>query len=290
MFLIIFLNIAANKIVDNSTHPKFKDRKSHREQLKLDEIPEYNIFERKPFTITLRDGYVINADVSINDPKKFIIICHGHGSSREGMIKYCPVYYKLGYSIVLFDERGHGDNVRTYCTMGDVESKDLLEIIDYVYTTFGDDIELALHGTSLGGATVLLASQHHPRIKFIVSDCAYSSVKNLAIDIIKSHHAPKSLILPLMNHRLKTKYHTCLENMSPVDAVKENTIPVLFIHGAKDTFILPHHCDLLYESATAYKEQVIFENGIHGHSIDSDFEKYSNVVSTFVEKVHNLPE
>lgn len=49
--------------------------------------------------------------------------------------------------------------------------------VEYVIERFGNNSEIFLHGISMGGATVLMASGLNlpNNVKAIISDCAYTS-------------------------------------------------------------------------------------------------------------------
>ena len=93
---------------------------------KIDGVDQYT---RTPIEFKLSDGYIIHGDYSLNNPKKFVICMHGHVSCREGSIKYAYAFYRLGYSLLFYDHRSHGDNERGKITLGYQEHKDALEII-----------------------------------------------------------------------------------------------------------------------------------------------------------------
>ncbi|MCI1734264.1 MAG: hypothetical protein LKM30_00800 [Bacilli bacterium] len=107
---------------------------------------------RKPIVFTMTDGYSIHGDYNlVPNSRKFCLLLHGHGTSREGALRYALLFYELGYSTILYDERSHGDNIHKEVTLGYQESKDLLEIIPQVYQNLrkGHRFRLAgrLHGS-----------------------------------------------------------------------------------------------------------------------------------------------
>ena len=267
------------------TRPKYKTREYLIKTAHHEEWEGYFDLKKEPFELKMRDGYIIHGDVSLNgNSKKFMILCHGHGSTREGSTKYALTYYKLGYSIIRYDHRGHGDNVRCKCTMGAVESKDLVEIYNYVKKTYGEDIVISLHGASMGAATILIATRDLKDVKFIVADCPYSSISNFGGDFIKKHHQSRKLLTPVFNVIMRVVFGIKKNDMSPEYHVKHSDIPTLFLHGAKDTFILPYHSDILFKAQKGEKEQHIFPNGTHANSVFDDPEEYQQVLIDYVKR------
>ena len=265
-------------------HPKYKTREYLIKTAHHEQWPGYFDLKKEPFQLKLRDGYIINADVSLNkDSKKFVILCHGHGSTREGSTKYALIYYKLGYSIIRYDQRGHGDNVRYRCTMGKNEAKDLKEMYDYVKKTYGEDVSIALHGASMGAATILIATQYIKDAKFIVADCPYASISRFGGDVIKGHHRTR-LLTPIFDLVMLVFFGLRKRDMSPEYFVKYSDIPVLFLHGAKDSFILPYHSDILFNAKKGEKEQHIFPHGTHANSVFDDEVEYEEVLTNYIKK------
>ena len=286
--IIIYGLIFGFKFGHYFANPKRCNRQYQIDLFHYHEEPEYKLLKREPITFVMKDGYEIGGDISINDPKRFVIVVHGFGSTCERAVKYASVFTRLGYSIVLFDLRGHGDNKRVRCTMGKQEAKDLNEIINKIISMYGDDIELGLYGCSMGAASALLVTKYTTRPNWIVSDCAYSSLKDMAYGYFDSHHMPRFPFSQFLNFVITVFYGFSYKDTSAKDAIKNVDIPVLFIHGKLDKMIPVWNVDKLYEAAKGYKEKVIFENSEHGKSMFDEYDRYCNVVEDFLNKVNNF--
>ncbi len=227
---VISTPLIANMVANKFGYPKFKVKEP------IDASP----LERKETIFKMPDGYEIHGDISINDPHKFIICCHGHASNSNRAVKYGKMYYSMGYSVVLYDARSHGDNVRSQVTMGYQEAKDLNNIINIIKDLYRKDIEIALHGVSMGAVTSLLCTQYRQDVSFIIADCPFASLDLFLRDVIKKHQ-PVFTIYWLIKIFFKKKYQYEVKDVSPLEVVKNNDVPVLFIHGAEDHFIKPYH-------------------------------------------------
>ena len=242
-----------------------------------DEIESY---ERRPYVLTMKDGYQIHLDFIPNgESRKFVIIAHGYTWDKEGSLKYARIFYRLGYNCIIFDERSHGDNKHKAVTMGAKESSDLHEIIQDTYKRFGSDIIIGLHGESLGAATSLLSINFQDRIAFIVSDCAFSNLSQLLKYKLSLMHIPH-FMLPVSSAFLLLFQHYKMYSVKPENAVKKALCPILVIHGAADTFIPPEHAERIFKniSPEVYKEIHFFEGANHAESYVSNQEKYSETI------------
>ncbi len=249
----------------------------------LDGVDQYT---RIPIEFKMSDGYIIHGDYSLNNKKKFVIMLHGHTSNREGSVKYSYPFYRLGYSLIFIDHRSHGENERTIVTMGYQEHKDVLEVVEQVKEKFGQDVEVGLFGCSMGGATALLCVKENQRLSFVVSDCAFSSLENMVIGLIKAHKNPSNWpVLQITESYFKKRYCFSYKETNPVESVKENKeVPILFIHGLKDDLVYKENADILYKACGGPKRLEFFPEAVHCGSIISDKERYYKVVEEFLKE------
>ena len=283
-FTLYISNMMAGLMV----YPKhFKTTLEKKESnLRCGDIGDTSKYQRTPINFKMSDGYIIHGDYSLNDPKKFVICMHGHCGNREGLQKYSWAFYRLGYSLVFFDHRSHGDeNVREKVTMSYQEHKDAVEIIKQVKEKFGEDIELGLFGSSMGGATALSCTKEYQDLAFIVSDSAFAGVKYLVKDFIRIHKSPMFPILQFTEMFIKHKAGFRYKDASVKDILKENkNVPILFIHGAKDSLVYPENAEILFNSDAGVKRLEWFKDADHCNAINSDRERYYKVIEEFIKE------
>lgn len=287
LFVILVAHILSVKI----TRPHCLSRSEHIEKMnKCGFIYDESNYERREIEFVLSDGYIIHGDISMN-PKgtnKFCILLHGHGTTREGAVRYGEPFFNMGYNLVFYDERGHGDNVRTDITMGYKESMDLAEIIAKLKSMYGD-IEIILHGVSMGAVTALMSTKYTKDIKYIVSDSAYLSLKSIMGELINKYVKGAYFYVPYIDMFLKNKHHFELSDVEAYKTVEEINIPILYIHGARDVLVKAKNCDVLFEhTASSLKEKHIFASSGHGNSIIYEKEKYLKIIYDFDKRVNEI--
>ena len=82
------------------------------------------------------------------------VICF-HGYSSCGMNDYVGLsdyYLRNGYSMLIVDERAHGKSQGEYVGFGCLDRKDALKWIDWVCARCGGQVQIVLHGISMGAA------------------------------------------------------------------------------------------------------------------------------------------
>ena len=217
--------------------------------------------------------------------ERFVILTHGYTYNRLGSVKYMNLYRKMGYSCIQYDLRGHGANAKCPVTMGLKESRDLLAVIDWVHERYGENIILGLHGESMGSASQTLALREKPRVDFVVNDCGFAELTEvLRGQLSKRFHLPAFLVstASILN---KVFYKYSYQEVRPVDALKENQVPICFMHGREDTFIPYQHSELMAETTKGYQEVHLYENADHALSFEKHPKEYEENLKAFLEKV-----
>lgn len=240
--------------------------------------------KRESITFTLSDNYVIHGDIIKNDPHKYIILVHGHASNREGVIKYAKVFNELGYSLIIYDHRGCGDNEKEMVCMGYKEHRDLIEIISFVKQDKNIK-QLGLFGVSMGGACCLMSSIHHQDLDFIITDCPFSSMKSQAINTYHYVHLPAWPFLWFTNLYFHIKHKFGFKQVRPYVSVRNNKVPLLLFHGSKDRIVNFSNAKKIIDNNLGYKEFHPFVGADHGKSLDTDRDRYISIVIDFLKKV-----
>lgn len=234
------------------------------------------------------DEYVDKTDVASG--KKKVAICF-HGYTSKGMSDYIGLsdyYLKRGYAMLLPDARAHGESEGEYIGFGCLDRKDALVWIKWVIQEIGEDVEIVLHGTSMGGATVLMTSglELPAQVKGIVSDCGFTSPKEVFTHVLNSmYHLPAFPVIQgadLMNRKL-AGYG--MDECNAKREVARAKVPILFIHGSNDTFVPARMCDEIYDCCASPKKKLIVDGAAHAESYYKDTEKYEQALNAFFEEI-----
>ena len=255
---------------------------------------DYDSYDKKEYTIEGKDGYILHAVFVDNENTRgtgrYMIICHGHTSSRYGAVKYVNCYIKLGFSCVIYDARTHGENAPDKCTLGYVESEDLIHVIEDTRARFSDLKVLGLQGESMGSSTAIHALRFDPKIDFIVSDCCFIGTYEEVRDCYKNIHL--QFLMPFVWIAGKVFYNVDIKKTNSLRCLKGHKTPILFIHGAGDTFVKPYNAQVLYDEARkngAYSELVYVEGAGHACSRQvAGFEAYTGYIENFLKNINIL--
>ena len=233
------------------------------------------------------DGLRLHATWFPQGECKKIVICF-HGYTSQGMKDYLGLsgyYLKNGYSMLLVDERAHGESEGKYIGFGCLDRIDALKWINWVLRKCGEDVEILLHGTSMGGATVLMMSSLElpAQVKGIVSDCAFTSPKEVFSHVLKSmYHLPAFPVMNISDFLNKRLAGYGLDECNAAREVKKAKVPILFIHGSGDTFVPYSMCETMYENCASSKKKLIIEGAAHAECYYKDTDAYENALTEFI--------
>lgn len=221
-----------------------------------------------------------------NDEAPLQILFHGY---RGGAIRdFCGglmLALKSGFNVILIDERAHGKSDGRTITFGVKERCDVLEWVKYANSRFGDTCPIILTGISMGGATVLMASDLDlpKNVVGIIADCPYSSPKEIIMHFCKSFKMPTKLVYPFAYLGALIYGRFNVHKSSAYQSVQNTNIPILLIHGEDDTLV---PCDMsrkLHEACKSERKYLhTFKGAEHGMSYIIDNEKYESAYNEFV--------
>ena len=251
------------------------------------DISWYDGMEKQDYLYTSYDGYVLHAQLLIHPrhTDRCVLISHGYTDNHIGSLKYTKMYLDLGYNVLLYDLRGHGENEKTFCTYSIRESRDLDGLIRDARQRFPQFRVFGIHGESLGSATSAACMQYHPDIDFAVLDCGFSEIISVMQRGLQGMHLPPWMV-HVASVCAKVRYGYYFHEMRPVDALTGNKVPMLFIHGAEDDFILPVHSERMHQATEGYSAVHLVAGAGHAASVLTAPEEYKKAVQDFFRAVN----
>jgi fermentation-respiration switch protein FrsA (DUF1100 family) len=193
----------------------------------------------------------------------------------------------MEHNLLLVDQRAHGKSEGKTISFGILERMDVLSWSNYAAERFGEDVEILLYGVSMGGATVLMASDLElpENVKAIVADCPYVKPLDVILYVGESTSFPSWLIKPFAVLGAKIFGGFNLQESDAVQAVRQAKVPILIIHGEADKYV---PCAMSAEAEQANPQMVrryTFPDAAHGISYLVDTERYHNIVKDFINQV-----
>lgn len=262
---------AAERVTGTSADSAFSHiRKEAAEQLSS---REHEIVE-----ITAKDGVrLVGHWFYRDDARRTIVAMHGWRSSWVDDFGIISDFWLRSDCNVLFaEQRGQNNSGGDYIGFGLLERYDCADWTFWVQERCS--LPIYLCGVSMGATTVLMASALPlaENVRGIMADCGFTSPH-----AIWEHVAKDSLRLHYNGWRRKTVDAICSQNLngesayySCEDALRECTLPVLFVHGSDDQFVPVEMTYQNYKACSSEKRLLIVPGAGHGQSYLTEPEKY----------------
>ncbi len=213
-----------------------------------------------------------------------VVAVHGAGADRREFLRQAPLFYNAGYATLLFDcrEQGVSDGAARGISLGFREHQDVSSAVAYVRQQGFDQV--AVIGTSQGGASVILAAAADPTIDAVIAENPFTSVHDLVRDTRpipkRFPHALLSLVSGVTVLRMGG-----LGEPSPLEVVDRIAPrPLLLMHGSEDSAIPHAHSQALYERAADPKELWIVPGGQHAMLYNSHPDEWRQRVIGFLAR------
>lgn len=249
---------------------------------------EWEALEKEQITIRSPHGYDLFAYyIPLKGAKKTVIITHGITYSLYGSVKYLWMFRKRGYNALLWDLRHHGRSGGPDATFGLTEPADLRAVTDYAEQRLGGAGLIGSHGESMGAAIALIHAAGDARIRFVLADCCYSSMRDiLAYRLKDDYRLPPFPMLHLADIWFYQRYKTHFADVSPLKACAALETPVFFTHGAQDAFTPPTMSEALYAAKTRGLRKLYLSPGAdHAEAYWNNQAEYDRLLGEFLKEV-----
>jgi len=183
-----------------------------------------------------------------------VVQAHGNAANvtnHAPLVAWLPAH---GYNVLSFDYRGFGRSEGSPTLNGVVA--DVRAAVAEARRRSGTT-PLVLLGHSLGGATAVraLAEENADDVKLLILDSAFASYRGIARDA--ASQSLLSLVAPLAVAGLPR------EASDPLTAISGIRVPVLLLHGERDSVIPIEHSERLHAAVNSPKQFIRIPGGQH---------------------------
>lgn len=191
-----------------------------------------------------------------NTPRRgTIFYLHGVADNRGSAVGIVDAFLPRGFDVIAYDARAHGTSQGDRCTYGYYEKRDLQRVLDQLRVT-----DAILIGHSLGAAIALQAAAIEPRVRAVAALSTFSDLRTIATEHASFY--PSWSLGPAFA-RAEHDGKFVVDDVSPVKAAAQITVPVLLVHGANDRDTLPAHSQRVFDALTSPKQLVFVEGRAH---------------------------
>jgi fermentation-respiration switch protein FrsA (DUF1100 family) len=178
---------------------------------------------------------------------KAVVMVHGKDQNRidssfdPGRIARALI--ADGWSVLLFEMRGHGESEGLRWGLGQYEPNDILAAIDLAAQKTGlPRGRIATIGESMGAGSVLMTVGRDPSIGPVVTDSAYASASTVVDEVGPLYSGLPAFFTPGLVLMSRILYGLDIDSVVPVDVVRAHPERAFFfIHCVDDRTVAMHH-------------------------------------------------
>lgn len=245
------------------------------------------------WTLTARDGVKLSARWYPNDHwnGKVVLLFHGyHSNAEHDFHLLCPVYQKMGFHLLVADQRSHGRSEGTYICFAGKERFDAVDWCRTVLNRVGD-CPLVLSGLSMGASTVLMAAglpEAPPQLMAVVADCGFINAYDQFRHVLRQRYRlPAFPLLPMCDALCRHRAGFSLRGQNTLDALEQIRVPVLLIHGKEDHFVPAENAVKMHEAFPEKTELVLVKDAGHGMGWIGDEDACRAALERLLQRAEN---
>ncbi|WP_405344703.1 alpha/beta hydrolase [Ruminococcus sp.] len=212
-----------------------------------------------------------------------VIIIAGRMESLLYSYYFAEPYRKLGYNILVIDNRAHGLSQGRFLSLGHNEYRDILKWGELLHDQFHQR-SIVIHGICIGSCVGLFAlcSPDCPDyFKGIVAEGMFTTFHDSFVNhLVDGHHPIEPATFFVMNY-IKLFTGADVVHDGPLYRIDRLKRPILFIHSKQDVFSLPEEVQQVYDRCQSEKKLVWFEKGDHSRVRINAPERYDETVIDF---------
>jgi alpha-beta hydrolase superfamily lysophospholipase len=216
--------------------------------------------------------------------KGTVILFHGHGGSKSGVVEEANYFASLEYNVLMVDFRAHGGSEGNVCTIGYYESADVKAAYDYISSK--GEKNIYLWGISLGAATIIKAiHDYNIQPKKVILEMPFGSLFQAVKGRVRIMGLPQEPVSSLLTFWGGIEHGFFAFNYKPCEYAKKISCPVLLQWGAKDPRVTKNEIDCIYNNlSVADKKLVVYQNAKHESLCENSPNEWEKEISEFMSK------
>jgi alpha-beta hydrolase superfamily lysophospholipase len=227
------------------------------------------------------DAWYSKTDLS----KACVILLHGYSVNKSFVENEAAMFKQWGYSVLLFDLRGHGKSDGNATTFGIKETDELEKAFSFARQK--GNSKIILYGVSLGAEICMKAvAEGIVHADAIIADTPFGSLHQHFKARAKILGFPSEPFASLITFWIGVeKGYNGFQHDVRSYAKKVNC-PVLVEWGEKDPFVTKEETESIFKNLPAKnKKLVIYPNANHGFFLENDPSAWEKEVQAFLQSV-----
>ncbi|HRT76402.1 MAG TPA: alpha/beta hydrolase [Spirochaetota bacterium] len=212
-----------------------------------------------------------------------VLFSHGLFSSKDGykITRMAGGIAATGHPLMTFDFSCSGESGGTIADLSILQEVEDLASAAACFRERGVK-RLHLMGSSMGAAvSILYASRQDPTLESLILIAAPVDLQGLftkATGIADVTALPPDGMTTVEGIALKNSFFLELPRIDMIRALNDIRVPVLAMHGGRDSVVEPRNIDLLEENLSTFTKTVIIDDGDHNLTRETDMQFLKDTV------------
>jgi alpha-beta hydrolase superfamily lysophospholipase len=247
-------------------------------KLKSHPVFSYNTVRLKTADGLMLEGWYVKAKPA----QGTVILYHGHGSSKSGILAEANYFHQLGYHTFSVDFPAHGGSEGNTCNIGYTETEVAKLAYDYVLAK--GEKNIVLWGISMGAATILKAvPEYELKPNKIILECPFGTLLDAVKGRIRMMHLPPTPLAEMLTFWGGVEQGYWAFDYRPAEEGRHINYPVLLHWGAHDARVTRRETDLIFQNIpSVHKQLVVFEKSGHQSFCHNEGEKWQISIKRFL--------
>jgi alpha-beta hydrolase superfamily lysophospholipase len=214
--------------------------------------------------------------------KGVVLICHGYGSSKAGMLDRAEAFLNEGYSTLLIDLMGAGAAKGNVTTIGYKEAEQVAESVKLLEQM--GERHIVLFGTSMGAVSIMryLAQTPDAPVQATILECPFGSLLQTVsarFSVMGVPAFPMAHLLVLWGgvENQFNAFEHC-----PIDYAAGIKCPVLLLSGGSDKYVSRQEIDAIYHNLQGRKVLKIYPLAGHENYLNRYKDEWMGDVHDFL--------
>jgi hypothetical protein len=218
----------------------------------------------------------------VDSSKPTVLLFHGYGNRKCGMLDRSEALNELGYNTVLVDFAGAGDSPGNTCTIGYQEAEQVKRCYDYLRKKLPQS-KLYLLGSSMGAAAITrCVAEYGITPDAIVLECPFGSLLDAAGNRFDAVGLPRFPLVHLLIFYGGAMNGFWAFHYKPTEYAKKITVPCLHLVGGKDERVSTEESKLLFQNLSGPKKQIIYPEAKHESYLNDYRTQWKQDVQAFL--------
>lgn len=213
---------------------------------KITDLP----FLSRPISIPSGDrelsGWVVEPKNDNQGP--VLVLAHGWGSNHGTMSSLAEPLLGMGYPVILFDVRQHGESGRAPYVTARHFRDDILAALESSRGLFPGRAPVLI-GHSMGGSTGVLAALKDPLLRGFISIGAPANLWGVWAYQLNQKGLPGRAIVKGLSFFLRRRAGEPWDDLDPLKRAADLRLPFMVFHGEKDQSVPVEQAFLLARAA-----------------------------------------